>query len=509
MAPAICPKLVAWRLSIAFLFANAPLIAQQTAAPASGKAMDGVDRARHATVSLEVSGAGGQSSGSGYLIHNSGIVATAAHVIHGASAVRVRLSSGETYDVIGVLDYDERLDAAIVMIGGFELPIADLGNADSLTVGQRIIAIGSPLGLDATVTDGIVSAVRLDDGVKRLQISTPVAPGSSGGPVLTEQGKVVGMVVSGIRGNGAENLNFALPINYIRGKLGLLIGKAPTPLNEIKFGSRFGTATTSAGNTGVATLAKVNEGLGIDLSSIDGVQLVHDEKVEGQVRVKATVWYALSRDPSGTPILERGETRAYRSQGLLTAQDLGTTTSRAIFHVGSPNRFTTESAEDIDGRQSSRSNLIASGSQYTYQTSGGLQRTGSAPPGVFPQEMIGAVIAGLPDTLPPKVSFWVLDPSGDRVQEVSIEVLGYGKEKIPVAVQSQRCHDRFITRQISADVVRARFRIGLRDETVTLGARRPHLRLGQSLKCLYVPSSAGSTNVSQSSKPVPTPAPIP
>src|SRR4051812_15621676 len=94
----------------------------------STASLTGLDRARRATVSLDVTGVSGHSSGSGVVVLGAGVVATAAHVIHGASEVRVRLPNGEIYDAVGVLDYDERLDIALVAVAGFELQMAELGN---------------------------------------------------------------------------------------------------------------------------------------------------------------------------------------------------------------------------------------------------------------------------------------------------------------------------------------------------------------------------------------------
>jgi S1-C subfamily serine protease len=88
------------------------------------------------------------------------------------------------------------------------------------------LTVGTPLGLEATVSDGLVSAFRVEEGTRQVQISAPTSPGSSGGPVITSDGKVIGLVVSGITGGGAENLNFALPINYARGELALASSKS-------------------------------------------------------------------------------------------------------------------------------------------------------------------------------------------------------------------------------------------------------------------------------------------
>jgi S1-C subfamily serine protease len=475
-------------MSSALLDAQQPASTRPDTTPVTRSPVTGLDRARRATVSLEITGINGQSSGSGVLVSSAGVVATAAHVIHGATQARVRLANGETYDVVGVLDYDERLDAALLAIAGFELPAADLGNADSIRVGQRIIAVGSPLGLEATVTDGIVSAIRLENGVRRLQISAPVAPGSSGGPLLTEQGQLVGLVVAGIRGGGAENLNFALPINYVRGKLAFVASKAPTPFSEIKYGAGAALAGVpqSQGGIGVSTLARVNSQLGLDFMSLDGAQIATQQKGKGQLRLKNVVWYVLSQDPNGVFSVERAATNTYRSQGLIAGQDFARETSRTVYQIGQVNRFSSqfERVSADAGFPSARSELVGAGGQYSLQVNGATPRTGSAPPGVFPSEFVGAVTAALPDPIPARVSFWILDAESDRLQEVTLEVLGTGRRKVPVAVQGQKCVDGTPTRPVEVEVVTVRRKYGLTDETHTVLARQPHLLVDGDVKCV-------------------------
>ena len=502
--PWTSPPMVIGLLIFGALICGARLDAQQPAAKpdlpaATPRQASGLERARRATVSLEVTGVSGESSGSGVLLSSTGVVATAGHVIHGATQIRVRLANGETYDVVGVLDYDERLDAALLAIAGFELPVAELGNADSIQVGQRIIAIGSPLGLEATVTDGIVSAVRLENGVRKLQISAPVAPGSSGGPLLTESGLVVGLVVSGMRGGGAENLNFALPINYVRGKLAFTAGKSPTPFAEIEYGAEPSMAAVpQRGAGGLSTLARVNDKLHLDFTTLDGAQIMSQEKGQGQLRIKNVIWYVLSQDPNGVFSVERAATRTYRAQGLFSGQDFATETSRTVYQIGSVNRFSSqfERVSSVPQLTSGRSELVGAGTQYSLQVDGGPQRTGSAPPGVFPSAFIGAVTASLPDPLPSQVRFWVLDPEGDRVQEVSLEVLGRERQKVPVAVQDQKCLEGTPTGLVDVEVTRARRRYGLVEETVTLLSRQPHLMVDKDTRCIRVRGLAGPKEAS-------------
>ena len=205
-----------------------------TVSPVS--AQSPIETALTATVTIEVADPGGNvlGHGSGFITSSDGIIVTAAHVIAGASTAVVRLQNGEELPVEGVIAFDGDKDVAVLRVAGFDLPTVPLGNADDLSIGQRIIVIGAPIdqALAGTVSDGLLAADRLLDGTRTLQISAPTSPGNSGGPVLTEQGQVIGLVVSGITTEGAENLNFALPINYVRGQLALAATKALQPLSN-------------------------------------------------------------------------------------------------------------------------------------------------------------------------------------------------------------------------------------------------------------------------------------
>lgn len=189
-----------------------------------------------ATVIIEVDGPGGRSHGSGFVTSSDGTIVTAAHVIAGATSAIVRFQDGVELDIEGVIEVDWLKDFAIVRVAGFDLPTVELGNADHVSVGQRVIVIGAPIDptLAGTVSDGLVAAFRMMDGTRHIQISAPTSPGNSGGPVMTEDGVVIGLVVSGINAQGAENLNFALPINYVRGQLSLAASKPLQGLAEVQ-----------------------------------------------------------------------------------------------------------------------------------------------------------------------------------------------------------------------------------------------------------------------------------
>lgn len=148
------------------------------------------------------------AQGSGFFF-GPGRIATNYHVIRGASIVRVIGADGDTLASTTYAEaVDERLDLAI-------LPAPE-GKRSGLTIetffpdiGDRVWTYGSPRGLTGTMSDGIVSAVRERNGRTVLQISAPISPGSSGGPVLDSKGRVVGVTVSSVR--GGQNLNFAVP----------------------------------------------------------------------------------------------------------------------------------------------------------------------------------------------------------------------------------------------------------------------------------------------------------
>ena len=160
----------------------------------------------------------GVSAGTGFIVESSGVIVTNLHVIEGARRVVVKLHSGEQYSKVMVASYDEGRDLAVIQIPGVDLPSLNLGNSDDVKVGATAYAIGNPLGLEESVTKGIVSSVRVgDDGTKIIQTNTAVSPGNSGGPLVNEEGEVIGIVT--FKRRRGENLNFAMPVNYARALL--------------------------------------------------------------------------------------------------------------------------------------------------------------------------------------------------------------------------------------------------------------------------------------------------
>ncbi|HEY9861194.1 MAG TPA: trypsin-like peptidase domain-containing protein, partial [Candidatus Obscuribacterales bacterium] len=158
-----------------------------------------------------------RGTGSGFILSADGRLMTNAHVVANADTVKVTLKDGRSFDgqVVGT---DPVTDVAVVKISASSLPVVKLGKSQSLVPGQWAIAIGNPLGLDNTVTAGIISAIGRSSSqvgvpnkrVQFIQTDAAINPGNSGGPLLNEQGEVIG-INTAIRAD-AQGLGFAIPI---------------------------------------------------------------------------------------------------------------------------------------------------------------------------------------------------------------------------------------------------------------------------------------------------------
>ncbi|XHU95424.1 MAG: trypsin-like peptidase domain-containing protein [cyanobacterium endosymbiont of Rhopalodia gibba] len=158
-----------------------------------------------------------RGTGSGFILSEDGQLLTNAHVVDGTKQVKVTLKNGQIYrgQVLGI---DKMTDVAVVKIGATDLPTVKLGTAENLQPGEWAIAIGNPLGLDNTVTVGIISALGRsssevgvpDKRLRFIQTDAAINPGNSGGPLLNSSGEVVG-INTAIRAD-AQGLGFAIPI---------------------------------------------------------------------------------------------------------------------------------------------------------------------------------------------------------------------------------------------------------------------------------------------------------
>ncbi|MSP39322.1 MAG: DegQ family serine endoprotease [Deltaproteobacteria bacterium] len=162
---------------------------------------------------------GGQ--GSGFIIDNNGTILTNYHVVDGAQKIVVTLADGKNYDAT-VVGKDQKSDLAVIKIdAGRELPAVALGDSDRLEVGEWVMAIGNPFGLDHTVTSGIVSAKGRNIGSgpydNFIQTDASINPGNSGGPLINLRGEVVGINTAIYSQSGGNiGIGFAIPANSVK-----------------------------------------------------------------------------------------------------------------------------------------------------------------------------------------------------------------------------------------------------------------------------------------------------
>ena len=497
---------VAMRSLIGILMLCSPATAgsQQPAQRLPSSRQQAVSGVRRATVTISAVRPDGDASGSGFVITSEGIIATAAHLIRGATAATVRLTTGEAFEVQGIVVIDEARDFALLRIAGFGLPTATLGNSDSVEVGRRLLAFGAPLGLEATVSDGLLSSIRIDQGTRLFQVSIPVSPGSSGGPVATEDGSVVGIVVAGIQGGGAQNLNFALPINYLRGQVPLASSKVPIPLPQMTY-QPSGLAGLSASGGGDAVAGampvRVNDSVHADFRILDGVQLRTETKGTAGTRTTDMVEYALSRTPQGGPTLERIATEVvWQTSGVFSGRQGGTwyrDNTRVVIELGAT------SGIQYFWRRTPVSNQMAPGTLTLEVVGGrvvvdssGIRRTGSVPQGAIPTVLLGAVVASLPDSLPQSIYIWFFNPLPLRAEAVRIDFGKAETMKIPLAREGTNCFLNVSAPEESALDERTKYTtVDVVHMTATLEAdrlswpvlaRRPHLRV-QDAECVRLP----------------------
>lgn len=197
------------------------------------------------------------SQGSGFILTPDGLAGTNYHVIQGASSVVASFPDGRTFD-LGMIEGAD-LDKDLVVFQLYskgtqakptDLPHVTLGSSKDAAVGEKVIAIGNPQGLENTVSDGILSAIRDVDSVRYLQITAPISPGSSGGPVLDSTGQMIG--VATFQFNKGQNLNFAVAAEHIKPLLDqhfqLSLAEFQSTVGRAQRGQR-NTATSEAAET--------------------------------------------------------------------------------------------------------------------------------------------------------------------------------------------------------------------------------------------------------------------
>ena len=224
---------------IVLVFCTISTVPAQTAPEIAEKALA-------ATVYLEMQNSKGVplGFGSGFFVRDN-LIATNYHVIEGAARGRAKLvGQFSTYTIEGVTATDQMNDLALLKVTMSGINPLPLGNSSDVKIGETVYVAGNPKGLEGTFSDGIISSRRDPYTKERLQMTAPISPGSSGGPVLNSKGEVIG--VSFMTLVGGQNLNFAIPSRYLTE----LLTKS-TPAKSLAEGNRSISAETyfTWGNT--------------------------------------------------------------------------------------------------------------------------------------------------------------------------------------------------------------------------------------------------------------------
>jgi S1-C subfamily serine protease len=265
----------------------------------------------------------GASAGSGMIIDDSGLVLTNAHVVRGASSIRVNLRNGATLDgdVVGAIP---DADIALVQIDGAEQPLTPvrLGSSDALRVGDDVVAVGNALNLGEapTVTTGIVSAtdrsVPAQNGVTLrdlVQTDAAINPGNSGGPLVDASGAVIG--VNTAIASGAENIGFAIAIDAVRPLIEDIrrgavpyLGVATLDLEGVDPDVRENLGADRGG----ALVSEVEPGSGAEAAGLrprDVIVSIDGEPVTGSADVRAAVAAAEPGDTVEVGYVRGGDER--------------------------------------------------------------------------------------------------------------------------------------------------------------------------------------------------------
>jgi S1-C subfamily serine protease len=153
--------------------------------------------------------------GSGFFIRQGDLVATNYHVVEKAAQLKIKLKDGSIHKVEEVKAFSKEYDLAVLRVSKGGKPLRLIQNDPK--VGEEILAIGNPRGLELSLSNGIISGIRQGGKVKVYQITAPISQGSSGGPILNAQGEAVGLATFYVQ--GGQNLNFAVPAQYVEGLL--------------------------------------------------------------------------------------------------------------------------------------------------------------------------------------------------------------------------------------------------------------------------------------------------
>ena len=224
-------KIASLRKQLVYLTGTALLLLSITTGASALTTEQLAEKALAATVSLEMKDSTGTtlSFGSGFFVKPNQI-ATNFHVIAGTRQGTAKLvGKYTTYNIKGIVATDKDNDLAVLKVTASGVTPLPLGDSDTVKIGAKVYVAGNPKGLEGTFSDGLISR-RESYPKKRLQMTAPISPGSSGGPVLNSKGEVIGISVAVHRALDAQNLNFAIPSNALKALLAK--GQSARPLSQ-------------------------------------------------------------------------------------------------------------------------------------------------------------------------------------------------------------------------------------------------------------------------------------
>jgi serine protease Do len=242
-----------------------------------------------------------QARGSGFIIRQDGLIVTNNHVVKDEKSVKVTLDDGTELDA-RVLGSDPRSDIAVLQIDAHRpLPFIQLGNSAEVKPGEWVVAMGNPFGLGGTVTAGIVSAVSRDIGAgpydQFIQVDAPINQGNSGGPLFTQNGKVIGMNTAIFSPTGGSvGIGFAIPSDMIRTVSDQLVATGHVTRGYVGVGTQAITSAMARAlhlpETSGALLATVMPGspaANAGLQPGDVIEAVNDRKIASPRDLALTV----------------------------------------------------------------------------------------------------------------------------------------------------------------------------------------------------------------------------
>lgn len=198
------------------------------------------------------------ATGTGFVVDESGILVTNAHLVEGAKRILVNRDKYSFFEVERVLALDTTSDLALLKVHCDRLPFLKLENSIRVSQGGRVVVYGSPLGLAGTLSEGIVSAIRREGRDELLQITAAISPGSSGSPVFNAKGDVVGIAVARIE--GGQSLNFAIPSEALKPLFEAAGGKKVTrQLDVFDLNPRKGETQTEMNLDSIAQFKKAED----------------------------------------------------------------------------------------------------------------------------------------------------------------------------------------------------------------------------------------------------------